>query len=70
MTNWIGAADMTPEELQKCLDEMTDKVHNFYKYQTKRPSRSDRSYLTPTRLGLSNQVKRSLQRRPLKHQRL
>jgi hypothetical protein len=70
MTDWMNAADMTPEEFKKCLDEMTDRVHNFHKHESKRPSRSDRSYLTTARLGLSNHIRRANQRVPTRNQRL
>ena len=68
MTNWMGAADMSPEELKKCLDEMTDRVFNFHKYEKRGPSQSDRTYLTQKRgsLGLSNHIRRANQRRPYK----
>ena len=31
MTDWMGVADMTPEEFGKLLEQMTDKVINFKK---------------------------------------
>ena len=59
MTDWCGAADMTPEELKKALDDMKDKVVNFHKYQPRVASRQDRTYASQRRgVGIGSPMRR------------
>lgn len=75
MTDWIGAADMTPAQFKLCLEQMTDRVVNFKKHEgPRKASQSDRTYLTQQGvrghdIRLANRNRLSMRRKPVKASR-
>lgn len=75
MTDWCGAADMTPAQFKLCLEQMTDRVVNFRKHEgPRKASQSDRTYLTQQGvrgmdIKLANRNRLSMRRKPVKASR-
>jgi len=75
MTDWCGAAELTPAQFKEYLEQMTDRVVNFRKYEgPRKPSQSDRTYLTQQGvrghdIRLANRNRLSMRRKPVKASR-